>query len=649
MQAIGRLGTLGQLVAVADSSPEALKGVRDMYASVRTFESLAEMLERERIDVVHVCTAPATHEAVARQALEAGCHVYVEKPVVDTVGAMERLQAVASARGLIVMPGHQLLFEQPMRTLRTLLPAVGRLVHVESYFAFRPSRRDARGRVALRADLQLLDILPHPVYLLLASLEAAEPDGRPELAGLTLGPRGTVHALVRQGTVTGTLTVTLDGRPVDSYLRVVGTNGVVHADFVRGTVQRQIGPGTSGIDKVLAPYRTARQLAWDTTAALTERARRRTRSYPGLAEIFEAMYVAVRNGEDAPISPQSTRETVRICQAIGEAIAMTNEASSSAPTGDTSRMALVTGGTGFLGAHVVRSLLSQGWRVRVLARRLPAPWDRVAGAEYAIGELGGDGSAPLGDIDTIVHCAAETSGGWEDHELNSIRATERLLRDAAAAGVERFIHVSSIAVLDEAGRQPLTEDSPLERDPRARGPYVWGKRESEAVVRTLARELGVSLRVVRPGALVDFAAFDPPGRLGKRIGGIFVAVGSPNERLGIIDVAEAGRIIAWMADHFEESPETLHLLAPSLPTRKELVQRLRASNPGLTVLRIPRPLLLALSAFASGAQRVLRPGRQPVNVARVFGTPRYDTTAVGRVMTSMARSVERDERVAVTV
>ena len=208
--------------------------------------------------------------------------------------------------------------------------------------------------------------------------------------------------------------------------------------------------------------------------------------------------------------------------------------------------------------------------------------------------------------------------------------------------------MSSIAVLDESGAGPLDEDTPLERDARSRGPYVWGKRESEALVRTLAHELGVSLRVVRPGALVDFAAFDPPGRLGKRIGGIFVAVGNPSERLGIVNVAEAGRLIAWMADHFEESPETLHLLSPALPTRRQLVDRLRTSNPGLTVLRIPRPLLVVLSAFATGAQRVLRPGRQPVNVARVFGTPRYDTTRVARINDRLA-TVERDEPVAVGV
>lgn len=648
MHAIGRLGRLARLVGVVDSSPAALEAVREIYPDVRTCTTLEELLAAEPVDIVHVCTAPSTHEALARCALERGCHVYVEKPIVGTVDAMERLQQLARARRKLIVPGHQLLFEAPMRQLRRLLPAVGRVVHAESYFAFRPARRDARGRVALRADLQLLDILPHPVYLLLAALEAAEPEGRPELAGLTIGPRGTVHALVRQGAVTGSLTVTLDGRPVDSFLRVVGTNGAVNADFVRGTVQRQLGPGTSGIDKVLAPYRVARQLSWDTTVALAGRARRRERSYPGLAELFEAFYTAVNTGATGPVSPQSTLETVRICQAIGDAIAATDDVSKTSTPANGSRRALVTGGTGFLGGHVVRSLLSSGWQARVIARRLPAPWDRIPGAEYVIAELGTDAAIPLGDVDTIVHCAAETSGGWDDHELNSIRATERLLRAAADAGVERFIHVSSIAVIDESGARPLDEDTPLEPDARSRGPYVWGKRESEALVRTLARELGVSLRVVRPGALVDFAAFDPPGRLGKRIGGMFVAVGNPGERLGIIDVAEAGRVIAWMADHFDESPETLHLLSPALPTRRQLVDRLRATNPGLMVFRIPRPLLVVLSAFATVAQRVLRPARQPVNVARVFGTPRYDTARVAGIQERMT-TVERDEPVAVEV
>jgi nucleoside-diphosphate-sugar epimerase len=215
--------------------------------------------------------------------------------------------------------------------------------------------------------------------------------------------------------------------------------------------------------------------------------------------------------------------------------------------------------------------------------------------------------------------------------------------------VERLIHVSSIAVLSESGTSAVNEDTPLEPDARARGPYVWGKRESEALVRQLAADLGVSLRVVRPGALVDYQAFDPPGRLGKRIGGIFVAVGAPGERLGVIDVSEAADIIAWMVERFEDAPPTLHLLSGALPTRRELVERLRAVNPGLTVVRIPRPVLATLSALAVAAQRILRPGRQPINLARVFGTPQYDTARVRHVMQTMSAVREESPSVPVLI
>ena len=94
--------------------------------------------------------------------------------------------------------------------------------------------------------------------------------------------------------VTGTLVVTLEGRPVESYLRVVGKNGSLFADYVRSTTQRSIGPGSSGIDKLFAPYRQAWQLLTGTTSAMANRFLKSQRSYPGLAELFSAFYESVR-------------------------------------------------------------------------------------------------------------------------------------------------------------------------------------------------------------------------------------------------------------------------------------------------------------------------------------------------------------------
>ncbi|HJS48468.1 MAG TPA: Gfo/Idh/MocA family oxidoreductase, partial [Gemmatimonadales bacterium] len=634
--AIGRCAGAA-VVGIVDPAADAARALAES-CSARAFGSLGECLAAGPVDVVHVVTPPSSHGRVAREALDGGAHVYVEKPFTETSREAGEVLDLAASRGLLVCSGHQLLFEPPSRELAERLPSVGRPAHVESYFAFRPVRRAPGGRAPLRSDLQLLDILPHPAYLLLDVLERAVPDAETELAALELSGAGTLHALVRRGGVTGVLTVTLEGRPVENFLRVVGRNGSVTAEYVRGTVQRLIGPGSSGPDKVAAPYRTAWQLGWGSTGALARRLLRRQRSYPGLAELFGAFYEAVRTGGPSPVSPGSILDTVRICERAAEALAASEERTLAAlgtPRVLTGTGVVITGGTGFLGRELVRAVLARGRAVRVIARRLPAPWEREAGAEYVVADLGVPLEAGLlAGADTLIHAAAETAGGWADHERNSVAATEHVVRAAAEAGVSRVVQVSSVAVLAR-GRGPIGDDSPLEPEARGQGPYVWGKLESERRAVELGGELGLSVKVVRPGALVDYREFDPPGRLGKRLGPIFVAVGSPGHRLGTTDVRFCAEALAWMADHWEEAPERINLLDPEPPTKRELIRRLRADNPDLAVVWLPTVLLHPLSWLAIGLQKVLRPGQSAINAAKVFSVERLESATSARLLSRM--------------
>jgi nucleoside-diphosphate-sugar epimerase len=207
-----------------------------------------------------------------------------------------------------------------------------------------------------------------------------------------------------------------------------------------------------------------------------------------------------------------------------------------------------------------------------------------------------------------------------------------VLRAAAAAGVRRVIHVSSLAVLGGDGaRTPLNEDSPLEADSRSCGPYVWGKLESERLAVRLGEELGIDVKVVRPGAIIDYRNFEPPGRLGKRVGNLFVAVGSPSDKLGVVDVGNAAALLAWMTKHFEDVPPVLNLIEPVLPTRRDLIRQLRRSNPDLRLIWLPRPVLLPVSGAAVSLQKALRPGSPAVSVAKVFATQAYDTSRISKL------------------
>jgi predicted dehydrogenase/nucleoside-diphosphate-sugar epimerase len=631
-----------ELVAVADHDASFAESFARDLAVPAWYGDAAAMMREARPDVVHIVTAPPSHAPLARLALEGGAHIYVEKPFAESAADAEALLALAAARGRQVCAGHQLLFERPTLRAAGIVRHLGEIRHVESYFAFRQARR-ADGRTPLTAEEQLLDILPHPAYLLVHFLGADEPGRALEVHGLRADERGEVHAIVSCGRATGHLTVTLSGRPVDSYVKVVGTRGTVTLDYVRGVVIPQLGQGST-IDKILDPYARGWTIMGGSTGSLARRLLRKERSYPGLAEAFGAFYAQIAGRGAAPVSADNIRHTVALCDRARAALAASRLAAGEPRAPALPATVAVTGGTGLLGREVVARLLAAGVTPLVLARRVPPASERMAGVHYAACDLGG-GEIPLPPtIETVIHCAAETAGGWEAHQRNSIDATRNLLDAMAARGIGRLVHVSSLAVIDIDAPQPLGERSPLERDGRRRGAYVWGKLESERIAAAAPETHGIAVRIVRPGALVSGAAYEPPGKLGRAIGRTFVAVGSPSATIPIADVEWAGEMVAWIGTHFDEAPAMSHAINPVPATRRELVARLRRVSPHVRVVWFPTPLLAVASGMLLLVQKALRPGKTAVSLRSAFESPRCDTAAVR----ALAVAARREEPAAVT-
>jgi predicted dehydrogenase/nucleoside-diphosphate-sugar epimerase len=647
-----------QVVALADPAPigEALTAA--LPAGARTYSTAAEMLEAARPDVVHIVTPPGTHAALGALALEAGSHVYIEKPFTPTRDEAASLLTTAAARGLQVCAGHQCLFERPSLLALDELHTIGKVVHVESFFSFRKVRR------TITPAEQAVDILPHAVYPLLAQLRAGsgQADAPVEITGVDVRPSGDVYALVRLGECTGIIIVTLSGRPIEQYQHIIGTNGSLRVDYVTGSVTRLTGPGT-GPGVLFTPYRRAFQTLSGATRGFASLIFGKHGSYPGLATLTERFYRSF-SGQTPPLSPQSILDTVDVCQRIGAALASAEAtAEATAETAlrqETARLplvdpqrgtVLVTGGSGFLGRPVVDELRHGGFAVRSLGRRLP-PWSaRVAGVEYVVGDLArGLDSTLLEGVTALVHCAAETAGGKDEHERNSIAATRNVIDAAASHGVTRVVHVSSVAVL-KTGREvggPLDEATPVDAGNLGRGPYVWGKAESELLACRLGAERGLSVKVVRLGPLVDYHDFQAPGRLGRELGPLYVAVGGKRRALGVCDIRTAGRVIRGYLQAWDDAPPVLNLVEAPAPTRRELVDRLRASRPDLRVFWLPAWLLRLASGPLKLVQRVALGSKQPIDIAAAFASERYRTdlaaTVIGRAGPSVVGGSARSSQ-----
>jgi predicted dehydrogenase len=111
------------VAAVCDRDETRLATAAHRYPSVRTTTSFREILGATDVDAVMLATPVGTHFALAREALLAGKHVFVEKPLAQTSAECRELIAIADERSLVLMPGHTFLYSPPARKVKQLIDA----------------------------------------------------------------------------------------------------------------------------------------------------------------------------------------------------------------------------------------------------------------------------------------------------------------------------------------------------------------------------------------------------------------------------------------------------------------------------------------------------------------------------------------------
>jgi predicted dehydrogenase len=119
------VGELSDLTWICDRDGERLSQFGDRHPEARLTASFEDVVADDEVEAVVIATPVPTHHALAKQALEAGKHVFVEKPPAMRGEEMEELLALARATGLVLMPGHLLLYHPGVRKLKELVDAGG--------------------------------------------------------------------------------------------------------------------------------------------------------------------------------------------------------------------------------------------------------------------------------------------------------------------------------------------------------------------------------------------------------------------------------------------------------------------------------------------------------------------------------------------
>jgi predicted dehydrogenase len=287
------------------------------------------MLDEVRPDVLHVTTPPQTHAAVARQALAAGAHVYVEKPFTLDAAEAEEVLAAAEAAGRLVCLGHDQLFDPVWQECRQACARgeLGRVLHIDSVMGY--DLGGPFGRVLATDPTHWVHRLPgglfqntisHALYKVTDFLGGdrprvwatwfADPEGPPFPTDLRVMLRG-------DDGVTGNLTFLSAARPKCRVVRLYGTRQWLEVDFEGRLLRRRRPPALpSALAKLEFPLRHLGEAARNLVRNLGRFLRNDLHYFTGMRRLFGLFYQAVRDGGEPPIPYREVRRVTALMDEI---------------------------------------------------------------------------------------------------------------------------------------------------------------------------------------------------------------------------------------------------------------------------------------------------------------------------------------------
>lgn len=142
-----------EIVGVCDREELMAKQMHERFNVKRYFTDANKLLDISRPDIVHVTTPAQSHFELGMLCLEAGCHVYMEKPFTINTMEAEKLIKLATGKNLKITVGHNVQFDYTARRMRELIKngfLGGTPVHMESIYCY--DLGDARYAKALLGD-----------------------------------------------------------------------------------------------------------------------------------------------------------------------------------------------------------------------------------------------------------------------------------------------------------------------------------------------------------------------------------------------------------------------------------------------------------------------------------------------------------------
>ncbi len=330
IRAIGR----GEVVAVCDREPLMVEQLATRMGIPGRYTDIKAMLAEVKPDVLHIATPPDSHVFLACTALEAGCHVFVEKPFALTAAEAQVILDCAQRVGRRVSVNYLYNYESPALKLEGMLKKgeLGEVVHLDTNYGYNLAgdygmavMADPNHWVHRLPGKLFHNVLDHVLAKIVThvsddfdikvtAFRRRDAVGNPILDDLP----DELRFILRSGKVTVTGLISAHGKPVAHTLKVVGTQDSVELDYGNRTIVRSARwAQPSALGRVFPAFVQARQFLKNGLTAVGEFRRYEYHFFQPMRVLLNRFYDAVENKGVDPITPA---EVLRVCRIIDKIV-----------------------------------------------------------------------------------------------------------------------------------------------------------------------------------------------------------------------------------------------------------------------------------------------------------------------------------------
>ena len=608
-----------EVVGICDLDMAAAQVLADHFKIGQVASTLSG-LAPQHIDAVYVLTPPSSHCAVTLQALDMGCHVFVEKPMADSVAECDAMIARANAANLVLSVNHSDRFD-PVVLKGLDLVRSGACGDILAVDVLRSSEYPAYAGGPLPAlvaqgSYPFRDLGVHGLYVLEAFLG---PITHLDVSQRSTGQHANLkfdewHATATCARGLGRLLLSWNVRPMENRIIVHGSKAVVEIDrFLQICRVQRVLPGPKFIGIVGSAFFTAVRDVFRVPWNVLRFATGSLKPSPGIQNSAAEFARALHEHREPPVSAAEGRHVVALMEpaCAGPDAERTRELEARIAPLDPAD-ALVTGAAGFLGRALVAALRARGQRVRVLVRKPVAAYANDPDVQVVVGDLG-DPRIVDHAIDgarLVYHVGAAMRGSPRDFEAGTVCGTRNVVDACLKHATPRLVYVSSLSVFDHAGRDPrgtLTETSAFEPYPERRGAYTKTKLIAETIVYNAMRDHALPAVIIRPGQIFGAGAekVTPNGTVA--IAGRWLAVGESAQTIPVIYVDDIVDALILAATVPDAMGKVFNVVDPTTITQQEYLDCCqRKLGRELRITRVPTAVFLGLGWGVEMLGKVLK-------------------------------------------